>query len=94
MARYVVECVTIDYDAPHDDCRCIERVGFSAAEGGITTRTPAEVYDLIESAGHTVAVTYHGTERTVQGVTDGDRKYVRTESTDTSADPLLKQPSC
>lgn len=94
MAKYQVSCVTIDENSEYDDCRCIEQIGFPAEEGGTATRTPAQVYDMIEEDGHTVVVEHGGTETTVIGATHGSTKYVRTEPNDTEDDNLLKQPSC
>lgn len=94
MARYKVECVTIDYDSQHDDCRRIERIGFEAAAGGITTRTPTQVYEMVEEDDDTVLVEYHGDVSTVRGVTRDGRRYVRTESADTEDDVLMKKPKC
>jgi hypothetical protein len=94
MATYVVECVNVDDGSQYDDCRCIESIGFPAKSGGITTRTPAEVYDWVENDGHTVIVEHDGDETEVVGVLDGTTKYVRTEPNDTKDDNLLKQPSC
>lgn len=94
MARYEVRCVTIDYESPYDDCRSIEEIGFPAEDGVTTTRTPAQVYEMIEEEDHTVIVGYRGSQRKVVGATDGATKYVRTEPEDTEEDTLLKQPSC
>ena len=94
MARYEVKCVTIDYGSAFDDCRCIEAIGFPAEEGVTATRTPAQVYRMVEEEGHTVVVGYRGSETEVVGATRGETRYVRTEPTDTDEDPLLKQPSC
>jgi lipoprotein-anchoring transpeptidase ErfK/SrfK len=94
MARYEVKCVTIDYGSQFDDCRCIEEIGFPAKDGVTATRTPAQVYELVEEEGHTVIVGYRGSEVEVVGATHGSTKYVRTEPTDTDEDRLLKQPSC
>lgn len=94
MAAYEVECVTIDYGSRYDDCRAIEAVGFEAAGGGLTRKSPAEVHHLITTEGHTVYVTYHGERSDLRAVEDGEMQYVRCEPEDTDDDPLLKQPSC
>lgn len=94
MARYEVKCVDIDYGSQFDDCRCIERIGFPAREGSRVTRTPSQVYDMVENEGHTVVVVYHDSRTEVVGATHGTTKYVRTEPNDTDEDTLLKQPSC
>lgn len=94
MAAYEVECVTVDYDSPHEDCRAIETVGFEAVDGGLTRKTPAEVHRLIAEAGEEVYVVYHGERTPVQAASDGDALYVRAAAEDTPEDPLLKQPSC
>lgn len=94
MTKYVVECVSIDHGSQHDDCRCIEQIGFPARSGGIATRTPARVYDMVEEDGDLVIVEHQGTETEVHGATHGSTKYVRTEPNDTNDDNLLKQPSC
>jgi hypothetical protein len=94
MARYKVACVSMDYDAEHDDCRSIEEIGFNSKGGAITTRTPAEVYDMIVEDGHTIVLTYKGDRWQLQPVERGGRRYVRAAETDTSDDTLLKKPSC
>ncbi len=94
MAQYKVECVTLDYDSQYDDCRCIEELGFRTEGGGITTRTPRQVYEMVEQNGDTVLVEYRGNLTEVVGVTHGATKYVRTRSTDTGNDDLVKKPSC
>lgn len=94
MARYEVKCVEIDYGSEFDDCRCIEQIGFPAEDGVTATRTPAQVYEMVEEEGHTVIVGYRGSQLKVVGATDGATKYVRTETGDTEEDNLLKQPSC
>lgn len=94
MAAYEVECVTIDYGSPFDDCRAIEVVGFEAVDGGITQKTPAEVHELISSEGHDAYVVYHGERSDLRPVENGGVRYVRCASADTDDDPLLKQPSC
>ena len=43
MATHVVECVNIDQGSDYDYCRCIDTIGFPAEEGGVATRTPAQV---------------------------------------------------
>ena len=94
MARYKVECVTIDYDSQYDDCRRIERLGFQATAGGLTTRTPTQVYEMVEDDDHTVFVEYHGDVSRVEGAVRDGRKYVRTEPTDSEDDVLMKKPNC
>lgn len=87
-----VRCV--DVDSNPEDCRDIERIGFDAKEGGIATRTPAQVYDLIEKEGYDVVVEYLGSQTDVNAVKRGTTKYVRSEPNDTENDNLLKQDSC
>lgn len=94
MTEYEVQCVGMDYDAPDDDCRAIETIGFQAVDGGLTLKTPDEVARLIEDEGHEVYVVYHGERSAVRPATDGDERYVRSRGEDTDDDPLLKQPSC
>ncbi|MFC3958906.1 DUF3892 domain-containing protein [Halovivax cerinus] len=95
MATYVVQCVNIDENSTHDDCRCIEAIGFPGENTDIVTRTPAQVYDMVEVDGDTVIVKYQGQETEVHGATTSSgKKYVRTEPNDTKADNLLKQDSC
>jgi hypothetical protein len=94
MSDYEVECVSVDYDSPYDDCRAIEAVGFESVEGGITRMDPAEVHRMIADSEDEVHVVYHGERTTVLPVTDGERRYVRAADEDTSEDPLMKQPSC
>lgn len=94
MAGYRVVCVVIDYDSPHDDCRCVEALGFRSQSGGTITRTPAEVYGMIEEAGDTVVVDYREeTLKLVAATRDGTR-YVRTEDEDTAEDALLNKQTC
>lgn len=94
MARYEIICVDVDQNSEYDDCRCIERIGFPAESEGIATRTPAEVYDMIEEDGHTIFVEHEGSETEVIADTHGDTKYVRSSPNDTEDDNLLEQPSC
>jgi hypothetical protein len=94
MVDYEVQCVSVDYDAPYDDCRSIEAIGFEAVGGGFVRKTPDEVYRLLEDEGHSVHVTYHDERSEVRPATDGDERYVRSEPEDTAEDVLLKQPSC
>ncbi|MEF8882510.1 MAG: hypothetical protein V5A34_08320 [Halapricum sp.] len=94
MAEYEVQCVSVDYDSQYDDCRAIETLGFDATDGGFTRKTPAEIHRLVAETDNTVYVVYHNERSDLRAVTDGDRRYVRTEPTDSSEDPLLKQPSC
>jgi hypothetical protein len=94
MADYEVKCVTFDYDSPHDDCRAIEVIGFEAADGGFTRKTPEEVHRLVADSEHEVHVVYRGERSRVRAATEGDRRYVRSAPEDTAEDALLKQPSC
>ncbi|MEF8774564.1 MAG: hypothetical protein V5A23_09160 [Halobacteriales archaeon] len=94
MAEYEVQCVSVDYDSPFDDCRAIEEVGFEAVGGGFTRKTPGEVRRLIEEEGHTVYVVYHDERAEVRAVPGDEGWYVRARPEDTPEDPLLKQPSC
>lgn len=94
MADYEVECVSVDYDSPYDDCRSIETVGFESVDGGITRMDPADVHRMIADSGDEVHVVYHGERSRVRPATDGDARYVRAADEDTAEDPLLKQPSC
>jgi hypothetical protein len=84
----------MDYDAEHDDCRCIEEIGFNTKGGAITTRTPAEVHDMIVEDGHEIVVTYKGDQWRLDAVERDGTKYVRAAETDTSDDTLMKKPSC
>ncbi|WP_165351495.1 DUF3892 domain-containing protein [Halogeometricum borinquense] len=94
MAEYTVKCVTTDDSSQYDDCRCIEKIGFPGKNSPTVTRTPTQVYDMIENDGDTVLVKYDGQTTKVIGATHGTTKYVRTEPNDTKDDNLLKQPSC
>lgn len=94
MATYEVECVNVNQSSKYDDCRCIESIGFPAKGGGITTRTPAQVYDWVENEGRRVVVEHRGSKTEVVGATHGTTKYVRTEPNDTKDDNLLKQSPC
>ena len=94
MATYEVACVNIDQSSNHDDCRCIESIGFPAKGGGITTRTPEQVYDWVENEGRRVVVEHNGATTKVRGATHGTTKYVRTAANDKKDDNLLKQSSC
>ena len=94
MVAYPVKCVNIDQTSQYNDCRCIESIGFPAEGGGTATRTPEQVYDMVENEGDKVVVEYEGEETEVHGATHGNTKYVRTEPNDTKEDNLLQQPSC
>jgi hypothetical protein len=94
MAKYVVKCVNIDHGSDYDDCRCIESIGFPGKSTDTVTRTPEQVYDLVENEGETIVVEHNGSNTEVHGATHGTTKYVRTEPNDTKEDNLLKQPSC
>lgn len=94
MAGYKVVCVTLDYDSPHDDCRRIDLLGFRSKTGKTITRTPRQVYEMIEDEGHTVVVDYKGETTELDAATREGTRYVRAESTDTAEDPLLKKPPC
>ncbi|WP_080509711.1 DUF3892 domain-containing protein [Haloarcula japonica] len=88
----IVRCVNVDTNP--QDCRDIETIGFDAEEGRIATRTPAQVYDLIEKEGYNVVVEHNGERTDVNAVKRGTTKYVRSEPNDTKNDNLLKQDSC
>lgn len=88
----VVQCVNVENNP--QDCRDIKRIGLPAEGGRIATRTPAQVYDLIEKEGRSVVVEHKGTRTDVNPVKRGSTKYVRSEPNDTKEDNLLKQPSC
>jgi hypothetical protein len=94
MASYEVACVSMDYDADVDDFRCIEEIGFETRSGTITTRTPAEVHEMIAGDGKVVVVTYKRERFQLEAVERDGERYVRTAETDTSEDVLLKKPSC
>lgn len=87
-----VRCVNTEHNP--QDCRDIETIGFDAENGGIATRTPAQVYDLVENEGYRVVVEHLGTRTDVNAVKRGATKYVRSEPNDTKQDNLLKQDSC
>jgi hypothetical protein len=94
MASYEVACVSMDYDADVDDCRCIEEIGFATQSGMITTRTPAEVHEMIAEDDRVLVVSYKGDRFQLEAVERDGQRYVRTAETDTAEDTLLKQPSC
>jgi len=94
MASYEVACVSMDYDAEHDDCRCIQEIGFTTRSGSITTRTPAEVHEMIAEDGMVLVVTYKGDRFQLEAVERDGERYVRSADEDTSDDTLLKKPSC
>lgn len=94
MASYEVACVSMDYDADVDDCRCIEEIGFTTRSGSITTRTPAEVHEMIAEDEKTIVVSYRGERFQLAAVERDGERYVRTADSDTGEDTLLKQPSC
>jgi hypothetical protein len=94
MASYEVACVSMDYDADVDDCRCIEEIGFATQSGMITTRTPAEVHEMIAEDDRVLVVSYKGDRFQLEAVERDGQRYVRTAETDTGEDTLLKQPSC
>jgi hypothetical protein len=94
MVSYEIACVSMDYDHAHDDCRCITEIGFETEDGYITTRTPAEVHDMIVEDDVTVVVSYKGDRTALEAVTRDGEKYVRSADTDTADDTLMKKPSC
>ncbi|WP_227133574.1 DUF3892 domain-containing protein [Halorubellus salinus] len=94
MASYEVACVSMDYDADVDDCRCIEEIGFTTRSGSIATRTPAEVHEMIAEDEKVIVVSYRGERFQLAAVERDGERYVRTADTDTAEDTLLKQPSC
>ena len=91
-ATYTVVCVDIDESSNHDDCRCIENVGFRAENGGVAKRTPEQAYEMIDDPGDTAHI--EGTDTELEQATRGSTKYVRTQSNDTKNDNLLQQDSC
>lgn len=94
MASYRVACVSMDYDAEHDDCRCIEEIGFQTESGRIVTRTPAQVHTMIVDEDHTVVVEYKDEQSRLEAVTKDGVDYVRSADEDTPDDTLMKKPSC
>lgn len=94
MTSYNIACVSMDYDASHDDCRCITEIGFETESGRITTRTPEEVHEMIVEDDITIVVEYKGTQTALEAVEQDGERYVRSADTDTSDDTLMKKPSC
>ncbi len=94
MAGYEVICVVLDYDAPHEDCRCIDELGFRTPDGSTATRSPEQVWAMIEQDDDTVVVEYRGEQSELVAVEDGGQRYVRTAPEDTPEDPLLKKQPC
>ncbi|WP_169924438.1 DUF3892 domain-containing protein [Natrinema ejinorense] len=92
MAREVV-CVTTDDASIHNDCRCIETIGYQIIEDNTWTKTPAEVHESIED-GKEYYVEHNGSKTYLEPAERNGTKYVRTEPNDTSRDNLLQQPSC
>lgn len=87
-----VTCVTTDSNSTHDDCRCIERIGYEVLSSTVF-KTPAQMYDKIDN-GTDFYILHNGTRTPLEKAKWGSTKYVRTESNDTERDNLLKQPSC
>lgn len=77
----------------YEDCRGIAEIGFPGERSDTVTRTPAQVYDMIDN-GDTVVVEHEGDETRVRRAKHEETKYVRTEPNDTKEDNLLKQESC
>jgi len=94
VTGYEVICVTLDYDSEYEDCRRIDEVGFRTPDGSTATRSPEQVWAMIERDGDTVVVEYRGERSELVAVTEDGRRYVRTEPEDTPEDPLLKKQPC
>lgn len=90
---YRVECVNIDENSDHDDCRCIEEIGIPAKRGDVNLYTPEEIHDRIQS-GDEFFVEHEGERTFLIPVDREGTKYVRTEQNDTSDDNLLQQDPC
>ncbi len=94
VTGYEVICVTLDYDSEYEDCRCIDGLGFRTPDGSTTTRSPEQVWEMIERDGDTVVVEYRNEQSELVAVEDDGRRYVRTEPEDTPEDPLVKKQPC
>lgn len=94
MYTYDVKCVKMESNPDFGDCRDIKTIGFHGRDNTITQMTPQEVYDLIGEENERVVVEHEGEEIEVVQATHEGTKYVRTESSDTEEDILLKKPSC
>lgn len=92
--EYQVECVTTDDSSAYNDCRCIDSIGIHSIIGGIDEYSPEEIHDRIEEEEDSFYVEYRGSKTYLETASHGSTRYVRTEQNDTTADNLLKQPSC
>lgn len=91
---YRVQCVTTDGSSAYNDCRSITTIGIPSKSGGVNTYSPEQIHDRIEDDGDVFFVEHEGMSTHLEAVNDGDTRYVRTESNDTTEDNLLQQPSC
>jgi hypothetical protein len=91
---YPVECVTTDDSSSYNDCRCITTIGIPSKSGGVNTYTPERIHDRIEENDEEFFVEHQDSRAYLEPVEREGTKYVRTESTDTTQDNLLKQPTC
>lgn len=92
MAREVT-CVTTDSRSDHNDCRCIETIGYEVA-GDRKTKTPREMHFMLKVGDTDFYVEGGGSRAYLEPVERDGTKYVRTEANDTEDDNLLEQPSC
>lgn len=93
MTESRVVCVTKDSSSDHDDCRCIETIGYKVGTTRLTA-TREEMHGKVKNGPRDFYVRSNGSKAYLEARERDGVKYVRTESTDTTADNLLQQPSC
>lgn len=91
--EFEVICVEIDDESPHDDCRCIEKIGYEALTG-VNRWTSERIHDEIERGRMAFYVEEYGSKLSLEAVERDGTKYVRTEPVDTEQDALLELPRC
>lgn len=89
---FEVICVTTDSGSPSDDCRRIETIGYKTLLDRYR-KSPEAIHDEIKN-GRDFYIEQNGSKTYLEAAERNDIKYVRTESSDTRHDDLLRQPSC
>lgn len=93
MSEREVVCVTKDSSSNYDDCRCIDSIGYEVGSS-VFTKTRERMHEKVKNGSHDYYAQANGSKAYLEARERNGEKYVRTESTDTTADNLLQQPSC
>tara|TARA_A100001037_G_scaffold303684_1_gene338340 strand:+ start:10690 stop:10980 length:291 start_codon:yes stop_codon:yes gene_type:complete len=93
MHSWEVTCIELRENSEYDDCRSIEKIGFKVASQ-IQKRNIDQAYSMIESNLTNYHVVVNGEDIALVSANVGDIRYVRTEGSDTSEDPLMKLGKC